>query len=580
MKRFFKIFLPIVLVLLVLGSIVWYLLVYDRGFTRDILLQQARYYEKKGNHTVAAWLYDAAYAQSSQDDSVAIELAEQFKSIGNYTKAEYTLSRAIADGGSSDLYIALCKTYVEQDKLLDAVSMLENITDPEIKAELDALRPKAPTTSPEPGFYTQYITVEIDGGSNTLCVNTEGNYPSLNDSSYSGSFELPEGETTIYALCVSENGLVSELAIFGYTVGGIVEKVIFTDSQFESAVRTTLGIDEDDDIYTNELWTITEFEIPAAAESYEDLQFLPYLKTLTIQNGTADLSPIAALTSLEELNLSGCNPNANDIQMIGTLPSLKKLTLSGCNLSSISGLENAVLLEYLDLSNNTLRNMEAITPLTALKELYLQHNALSDVSSFSSLTNLQTLDISYNAVTSVSALSSCTALQWLSAAHNSLESADGINRLSALTYLDLSNNLLTEINLLSSCTHLAALNISNNSITDITAFSSLLELTNFDFSNNQITALPEWSSDCAMITINGSNNLVESIDVLGGFQYLNNVYMDYNLLTSVDALSDCPRLMTVNVYGNQIADVSALTSQDVIVNYNPIAADTDESDSE
>ena len=129
MKRALKRILPILLGIVVIVSIVWYLFVYDRDFTRDMLLTQARFFEGQGNHTVAAWLYDQAYRQSEDNESVAIELAEQFKAAGNYTKAEYTLSNAIADGGSAELYVALCKTYVEQDKLLDAVTMLDNITD-------------------------------------------------------------------------------------------------------------------------------------------------------------------------------------------------------------------------------------------------------------------------------------------------------------------------------------------------------------------------------------------------------------------------------------------------------------------
>ena len=75
MKKALKIIIPILLALLVLGSIVWYLLVYDRIFTRDMLLTQARNQESKGNHAFAAWLYDKAYYQSSKDPSVAIELA-------------------------------------------------------------------------------------------------------------------------------------------------------------------------------------------------------------------------------------------------------------------------------------------------------------------------------------------------------------------------------------------------------------------------------------------------------------------------------------------------------------------------
>ena len=116
MNKAFKIILPILLALIIMGSIAWYLLVYDTGFTQDMLLNQARRFEENGNHAAAVWVYNLAYSHSGEDGNVAIELANQYKSIGNYTKAEYTLSKAIADSGSTELYVELCKTYVEQDK--------------------------------------------------------------------------------------------------------------------------------------------------------------------------------------------------------------------------------------------------------------------------------------------------------------------------------------------------------------------------------------------------------------------------------------------------------------------------------
>ena len=103
MKRFLRGLVPVLLSLAVIISIGWYLIEYDPGFTRDMLVSQARYLDDNGNHTMATWFYTLAYRQSGNDEEVALELAEQYRSMGNYTKAEYTLSNAIADGGSVDL---------------------------------------------------------------------------------------------------------------------------------------------------------------------------------------------------------------------------------------------------------------------------------------------------------------------------------------------------------------------------------------------------------------------------------------------------------------------------------------------
>ena len=150
MKKAIRIILPLILILAILICTGWYLLIYDRSFTQEMLLYGARHFDSVGKHGISGWFYDIAYRQAGDHASVAIELAEQHKEDGNYTKAEYTLTKAIADGGSIELYIALSKTFVEQDKLLDAVNMLNNVTNPEIKAQLDTLRPQAPICSPDP----------------------------------------------------------------------------------------------------------------------------------------------------------------------------------------------------------------------------------------------------------------------------------------------------------------------------------------------------------------------------------------------------------------------------------------------
>ena len=174
MKKIIKRIFALLLVCLLIASAVWYMFVYDRDTVRDLLSDAARSCAASGNYDGATWFYGLSYKISDKDQDVAIELAEIYKSVGNYTKAEFTLSNAIADGGNAALYMALCRTYVEQDKLLDAVNMLDNISDEAIKAELDAQRPAAPTADFESGFYNQYISLTLSHEGGTLYATTDG----------------------------------------------------------------------------------------------------------------------------------------------------------------------------------------------------------------------------------------------------------------------------------------------------------------------------------------------------------------------------------------------------------------------
>ena len=572
MKRAFKIILPIILSIAIIVCIGWYLLRYDRDFTRDVLVSCARSLDQQGNHNLSKWLYDVAYDYSGKDETVAIELAEQFKAAGNYTKAEYTLSNAIADGGSVDLYIALCRTYVEQDKLLDAVTMLDNVADPVIKQQLEDQRPKAPTASHSSGYYNQYISVELDAPKGTIYTSIGSEYPSTEDAPYSEAIALSGGETTISALTVGQNGLVSSLSIFGYTIGGVIEEVTLTDPAIEQAIRQQLQVSDDHVLFSDELWNITHLIIPKETKDLSDLALLPFLKQLVIRQVQFEsLSALSSLSSLEELIITDVTVSTGDLEVIAALPKLTSLTMTSCNLSGITELSAATKLTYLDLRSNTIGNLAPLSSMTDLEYLALSHNAIDDLTVIGGLSKLTELDVSYNSISTTAPLASCTALAVLDLTGNSLTTLEGLDKIPGLRQLSVAFNQLTDVSLLAANTTLGELDISNNTITDITALGTLNNLLTFNFSYNQISALPTFSKKCALVTIKGSSNLLTSLEPLSGLENLNYVIMDQNAgITSIQCLTKCYQLVEVSVYGTKVTDATALKAMNVIVKYAPV----------
>lgn len=571
MKKTIRILIPIFLAAAILLCTAWYLFVYDRDFTRDVLVSCARYCEQQGDHNTAAWFYNAAYAQSGNNDAVAIELARQYKASGNYTKAEYTLSNAIIDGGGLDLYIELCKTYVEQDKLLDAQQFLNGITNEQVKSQLDQMRPKTPAVSHEPGTYNQYISIAVEAEQGTLYVTTDGSYPSTSQSPYTQPLELVNGENIIRAVSVADNGLISQLAVYSYTIVGIVEPVQFSDAAIEAELRSLLGIPGDTIVYTDDLWNIAEFTVPVNAQSYDDLAYLIRLKKLTVNQGIAsEMDILSELRSLESLTVTETALSQDAISYISAMTALTELTLDSCGITNISDFNMLSDLAVLDLSNNTVRNIEAISAMTKLQVLDLSHNALEELSALKDLTTLKFLDVSHNSLTSLADISNLTGLTQLNAGNNSITDLGQIELLSSLTKLTLEFNFLTDVSPLSGCTGLSELDISDNSLTSISVLNTLTELTYLDFSHNQVTELPQFPTDCALVTIDGSHNKLSSLDALAGLEHLNIVKMNYNeKIKSVEKLAECPMLIEVNIYGTSVSDVSALTYQSIVVKYDP-----------
>ena len=573
MKKAFRVLVPLLMSIVILISIGWYFLKYDPDLTRDILLDQARYLDEIGNHSGAVWFYNLAYRQSEQDDGVAIELAEQYKSIGNFTKAEYTLSNAIADGGSAELYIALCQTYVEQNKLIDAVTMLNNIGDPNMKAQLDALRPAAPEPSLAAGSYSQYITLDLNAKHGTVYMTTDQEYPSLETDAYEGPVSLPAGETVIYALTVDDNGLVSPLAVYSYLIVGVVEEIHFVSQDFEAALKAQLGFAEDRTVYSNELWDVQSFSMPASVTDYTDLKWLPNLKELEIRNGSFNsLLDIAQLNKLHTLIITDSIVGAADLAAIAVLPELTELTLSNCQISSITNLSGATSLEYLDLGGNAIRDLDVLSGLTQLKALCLDHNAVISLEAIAGLTSLQILDVSYNSLVSTLPVSTLHNLTYLDVSGNGLMVLEGLENLTSLTHLYAAYNNLTDVSILGNCTRLVELNVSNNTLLNIDVVSQMPRLEELNFSYNEVASLPQFSANSALWAVSGDYNQLSSLEALSGLRNLAYVYMDYNEnIRSVDPLANCYSLLVVSLYGTKVSDVSALSEMSVVIHYDPTA---------
>lgn len=572
MKKIVKRIIPLLLIVALIASACWYIFVYDRDTVRDFLMAQARNCAQNGHFEAATWFYDISYDFAGEDENVAVDLAQIYKDFGNYTKAEYTLVSAIADGATAELYMALCQTYVEQDKLLDAVNMLDKVADPAIKAELDALRPAVPTPDFTPGFYSQYISVSFAQESGTLYVSTDGEYPSTADMPCVAPVTLEGGETKIYAVTVGSNGLVSPLAVMSYTIGGVIEEVTFEDAYIEELIKNQLMFGEYTTIYSNDLWTITEMKVPADAAVLSDLRYLQYLEKLTLTDRQiSDLTFLEGMTRLKSLDLSGCTITA-DLDILKTLPALEELNMQGCSISTVAFLEGAPSLKKLNMAHNSIGNLAPLATVPTLQTLDLSDNAVADPAPLAKLTELTNLNLSENLLTSIEALGSCAKLGVLDVSSNKIADIAAVQRLMSLTSFRAEKNEITDATPLAVCTELRTLDISHNQIADITMLQGLVKMSEFDFSYNQAAALPALPDSAALVTIDGSYNQLKTLEPLDKISALNYVYMDYNAAVSkIDFLADNPNMVQINVFGTKVTQSQANRCLDhsIIVNYDP-----------
>lgn len=557
MKHALKILIPIVLVIALLIAVAWFFLSYRPDLTCQFCMDRGEAAIERGNYSRAIKCYSLAWDLYPSDPDIAIALANAYKRADNYTKAEYTLVSAITSiPDELNLYLELSRTYVEQDKLLDADQMLSRTANDAIKEQLDALRPDAPLVQPESGSYDEYIDVSLSYAAGAAYLALDGEYPSLAKNLYTEPMTLPDGESTIVAIVVSDDGLVSPAVTAGYMIGGVIEEVAFVDSAVENAVRSVLNKGEDEPIMTNEMWALTTLDLPSDAKVLSDLTICHALTSLSMHDTYGvDFSVLSQLTNLQTLDLSNCTVSSSGVAAIGSLPNLVSLNLSSCALTDVSALSGLTKLTTLDLSNNAISDISCLSGMSALTDVTLSTNTITSIAPLAAANNLQFLDISTNQIANLSAL----------------------NNKQSLAALNASANQISDLAPLENCSALQILDLSDNQVTDLTPVSKLENLTSLSADQNTIATIPDFSTAASLSKVSLNNNAISDLSGFSGLPVLNYVCVDYNQITDLAVLESCQNLVQVDAFGNAIADPAVLLEHGIIVNYDPtqVAEDTE-----
>lgn len=571
MKKALKIIIPILLILILLFVAYWFFFQYRSDITADVFERWGDRKAEAEDYGGAAKYYGYAHNLNPNDTELSVKLAEAYRQDGNYTKAEYTLVHAIySDADNIDLYLNLSKIYLEQDKMMDAQLMLDHISNETVRAQLDTMRPAAPVISPDGGKYSDYISVSATYAEGTTCYLTvDGEFPSLKQEPYSEPVALEGGETTVCAIAVSDNGLVSTAVYAGYTIAGVIEDAVFEDASLEAYVQELLN-KNGRKLQTDDLWSIKELEIPDTVTSLTDLRYFVGLESLTAHDiPAADYAFLAEMPHLKNLSLSGCSLSSDALKYIGGCTELETLDLSNCGISNISALSTLNQLKVLNLDDNSINNLTALGKCTALEELHICRNAVTALTPLASLSNLKILDVSLNSIDTIAPIIKCTSLSELNVSDNKLTDLEGIGSLKNLTSLIASKNEIESVEGIEKCTKLEVFNLANNLLVDISGLANIKTLTDINIDYNDVLEVPDFVDDCALVNFSAAHNFLEDCEGLSGLPNLNFINMDYNNIRDISCLLDCNCLVQVNVFGTYIKDADEFRNRGIIVNYDP-----------
>ncbi len=189
-------------------------------------------------------------------------------------------------------------------------------------------------------------------------------------------------------------------------------EIIYYTTALERALAKALGKAPGEEITPAELATLTHLEIPSLDRSDPDL--LPIgldkdgiallahcvnLKVLDLSfNRITDISSLAGLTHLTELNLE-VNPLIDaDLTPLAGLTRLTKLNLSTIGISDLTPLAGLVNLQVLDLSSNRVKDLTVLANMIQLKELHLRGNQIHDVTPLANLIQIEKFYLDRNMI--------------------------------------------------------------------------------------------------------------------------------------------------------------------------------------
>ena len=306
------------------------------------------------------------------------------------------------------------------------------------------------------------------------------------------------------------------------------------DTALRNGIADALKLAANTPITQENMITLIVLQVSdASIKDLTGLQLAINLEELDLSdNGITDVSPLANLRNLEELDLSG-NPIANSTLLIGLRNTGTKIT--GVTFDDQNPLDRPVpiggafdlpvdfpdailrsgITNALGLAENApvtrgqmtiLTNLwvpsALVTDLTGLEfavnleELFLSDNAISDISPLAPLENLKEVDLSQNVISDVSVLANLGKLRVLNLSDNIISDVSALAALKNLTGLNLHNNGIRDVSPLANLKNLKGLVLSDNPITDETPLDGLrnggTEVRTIIFDDHLLSSIGLW----------------------------------------------------------------------------------------
>jgi Leucine-rich repeat (LRR) protein len=261
---------------------------------------------------------------------------------------------------------------------------------------------------------------------------------------------------------------------------------------------------------------------------------------------------------------------------------LASLSAPVTGITSLSGLELAANLAFLDLQENQITDVSPVRSLTQLTFLNLSYNPIRDVPPLAGLTNLTTLLLRADFLQQALFLEHMPSVTALALADNHISDLTPLRNLTNLRHLELENNPISTVAPLCELTNLADLYLGGVSITNAACVSCFTRLTSLSLPDNYITDLTplltltnlhglgldgnpisDWSPLAALTNLDSLSvcgNSLTNLNWLTALGGLHSLWLSRNYVTDLSPLAGLTNLSSLDVSQNPARNYSTLAS--------------------
>ena len=253
------------------------------------------------------------------------------------------------------------------------------------------------------------------------------------------------------------------------------------------------------------------------------------LTTLKARNrGILNLSGLEYAINLEELWISN-NPVYGLSPLSSCTNLIRLFAWETPNISDVSPLANLTKLEQLEFKDSKIRDISSLVHLKNLRVLQFYAVGISDISPLSGMTKLERVRFRHSDVMNISPLANAVNLEWIDLASSEVSDLSPLRHLTKLEFADLTWNRISNIEPLRHLTNLTRLELKGNQrISDVSALAGLVNLERLELSFNKVSDVSTLAGLTKLRTLELEHNEITDFSPLAGLPVYHKMHWHNN----------------------------------------------------